>query len=72
MKRILLFALFATATGCQSDGGGLTYRNSDRADDPRYSIEEQQRRGRERLAVVEDADGLAPKAFVDRPGVMGR
>jgi hypothetical protein len=72
MKRVLLFVLFATAAGCQSDRGGLAYRQSDRADDPRYSIEEQQRRGRERLAVVEDADGLAPKVFVDRPGVTGR
>jgi hypothetical protein len=72
MTRVLLFALFVTTAGCQSERGGLLYRQSDRADDPRYSIEEQQRRGRERLAVVEDADGLAPKTYTDRPGVMGR
>ena len=72
MKWVLLFVLFATVTGCQCGCGGLAYSNSDRADDPRYSIEEQQRRGRERLALVEDSDGLTPKTYVDRPGVTGR
>lgn len=72
MKQVLLFVLFVMATGCQSSCGGLAYRSSDRADDPRFSIEEQQRRGRERLALIEDSDGLTPKAYVDRPGVTGR
>jgi len=71
MKRILLFGLFLTAVGCQSDRGGLLYRQPGRADDPMYSIDEQQRRGRERLAVIEDTN-LTPKTYVDRPGVTGR
>jgi hypothetical protein len=72
MKRLMLFVLIATAAGCQSDRLGLGYRQPGRVDDPMYSIEEQQRRGRERLAVVEDRDALAPKVYVDRPGVTGR
>jgi hypothetical protein len=72
MKPVLLFALFATVAGCQSNAGGLAYRQPGRADDPRYSIEEQERRGRERLAVIEDRDSLAPKVYVDRPGPTGR
>lgn len=70
MKGFYFLVLIVMSAGCQSSGGGLTYRQSDRADDPRYSIEEQQRRGRERLALVEDIGSLAPKVYVDRPGAM--
>ncbi|MBX7103105.1 MAG: hypothetical protein K1X57_03440 [Gemmataceae bacterium] len=71
MRTTLLVALIFASVGCQSQQGGLLYRQAGRADDPRYSIEEQKRRGRERLAVVEDT-GLSPKTYVDRPGVTGR
>lgn len=39
---------------------------------PVYSIEEQQRRGRERLTYIEDDPSLYPKGFIDRPGGVGR
>lgn len=72
MVRILLLGAILTVTGCQSSGGGLGYPSPGRADDPRYSIAEQQSRGRERYAIVEDRTGLAPDAYVDRPGTTGR
>lgn len=71
MRQSLLIALILTAGGCQGQRGNLLYRQTGRADDPMYSISEQERRGRERLAVVEDS-GLTPKTFVDRPGTTGR
>ena len=69
MRRSMLILLILTAAGCQSTRGGLLYRKPDRPDDPMFSIEEQQRRGRERIATIEDSSGVAPKTFVDRPGV---
>ena len=69
MRQSLLILLVLTATGCQSSRGGLGYRKPDRPDDPMYSIEEQQRRGRETIATIEDSSGVAPKTYVDRPGV---
>jgi hypothetical protein len=72
MTRVVVVALLLAAAGCQSNRGGLLYRKPDRADDPMFSIEEQQRRGRDRLAVVEDTTNLVPKTYVDRPGTTGR
>jgi hypothetical protein len=67
----LKIVLILTAGGCQSSQDSLLYRKGGRADDPRYSIAEQERRGRERLAIIEDGQ-LTPKTYVDRPGVTGR
>jgi len=74
MVRALLIGALLAAAGCQSGKGSLAYRERGRADDPMYSIEEQERRGRERLSVVEDGSSgaLAPNAYIDRPGVTGR
>jgi hypothetical protein len=62
LRRVLTAALIAAA-GCQSQGGGLLYRQPDRADDPRFSIAEQQRRTRERYALLEANGNLAPKPY---------
>lgn len=72
MKRPLLIAALLIAVGCQSDKGSLFYRKPGRADDPMLSIEEQERRGRERLSNVEDNGDLTPKVYIDRPGTTGR
>jgi hypothetical protein len=67
MLRILLFGAILTTTGCQSSRGDLLYRQPGRSDDPRFSIAEQERRGRARLGVIEDDSRIGPKVFVDRP-----
>ncbi|MFL5327801.1 MAG: hypothetical protein ACJ8C4_02715 [Gemmataceae bacterium] len=72
MAKAVFLGLVLLAAGCQSEKGSLFYRKPDRPDDPMYSIEEQQRRGRERLSTIEDAGDLAPKAYIDRPGTLGR
>jgi hypothetical protein len=41
-------------------------------DGQRYTIEEQQRRGRERLAITEDDFRIGPKGYIDRPSPTGR
>ena len=57
-KGILMGILFLT--GCQNVVGPLEYRTPMRVDDPRLSIAEQQRRGRDRLALPDQEDQLAP------------
>lgn len=70
MYRLVLIGLLFTI-GCQSDRGSLFYRKPSRVDDPTLSIDEQQRRGRERYSYIEDGS-LTPRAYVDRPGTTGR
>lgn len=72
MRRILTAVLILASVGCRSDRSGLMYPKSGRPDDPMFSIEEQQRRGRERIATIEDGNSLSPKAYVDRPSPTGR
>lgn len=71
MRRIMLVAVLLSA-GCQNLIGPFAPRKPLRVDDPCVSIAEQQRRGRDRLALPEDDRALAPKLFVDRPGTDGR
>ena len=47
-------------------------RNAGRVDAPWLSIEEQQKRGRERLAITEDDYRIGPKGYIDRPSPLGR
>lgn len=74
MRRLALlaFVLSAAALGCNRFAGPLEVRKMDRADAPGYTIEEQKRRGRERLAITEDDPAIGPKAGIDRPSPTGR
>jgi hypothetical protein len=51
MMRRLLFLGFVIMAGCQNYDGPLRRTFFDRADDPYYSIGEQQTRGRSRFAL---------------------
>lgn len=66
MRKYLLLLSVLTVAGCQSSSGGLLYRKPDRVDDPMYSIEEQKRRGRERLALAEES-GTQPFRYGVNP-----
>jgi hypothetical protein len=70
MQRIVLAGMLLMA-GCQHVVGPFQSRTQ-RIDDPAISIEEQQRRGRERLALPQDQDSLAPKTYSDFPSPTGR
>jgi hypothetical protein len=73
MRRLVLPALlFAAAVGCTRYAGPLAVRQMGRADAPGYTIPEQERRGRERLAITEDDIRIGPKAYADRPSPTGR
>lgn len=74
MRRTVLFLLVALAgaVGCRNVAGPLEARNKSRADLPGYSIEEQERRGRDRLATFEDDPRIGPITYISRPGPTGR
>jgi hypothetical protein len=73
MRRTLfLLCLFLSSIGCARFAGPVAVRQMGRADAPGYNIDEQQRRGRERLTILEDDIRIGPKAYADRPSPTGR
>jgi len=73
-RRTILLGLIAIlgTTGCRNIAGPFEARNKSRADLPGYSIEEQKRRGRDRLATFEDDRSVGPSGYIDRPSPTGR
>jgi hypothetical protein len=67
-RAILLGCLFLG--GCQNLIGPFQHREPQRVDDPLLSIPEQQRRGRDQLALPEDKIG--PPTYANPPGLYGR
>lgn len=78
MRRRLVFLALVALAGCCQFSGPLETRRMGRADPkdekgyPLYTIEEQQQRGRERLAIPEDDFRIGPKGYIDRPSPIGR
>ena len=72
MRRRMLVLVVIALAGCNRFSGPLETRQMGRADAPGYTIEEQQKRGRERLAVTEDDYRIGPKGYIDRPSPTGR
>ena len=71
MHRLFAIGLLVLA-GCQGVQGPFAQRKPDRVDDPLVNIEEQERRGRERLALPFDRGDVAPRTRVEFPGPHGR
>jgi hypothetical protein len=71
-RSLILVALVLTSVGCSRFSGPIAVRNSGRADAPGYSLEEQERRGRERYTITEDDIRIGPKTYADRPSPTGR
>jgi hypothetical protein len=73
-RRMLLLAViaFGSLAGCNRFSGPLETRQMGRADAPGYTIDEQQKRGRERLSISEDDYRIGPKGYIDRPSPTGR
>jgi hypothetical protein len=68
MRRVVLLAVLALA-GCQNTIGPFAPREPERVDDPRFSIREQEIRGRERYAIPQESQQVAPPSGnVFRPG----
>ena len=66
MRHILLLLVLVSA-GCENLRGPLAPRPKGEVDDPRYSIQEQQIRGRDRIGLP-DNTGVLPGEAGARPG----
>jgi hypothetical protein len=71
MMRQLILLTAVLLTGCGLKGP-FANRSSQRVDDPRLPIYEQEYRGRDRLAYPEQAPNLTPRTYVEFPGPHGR
>jgi hypothetical protein len=71
-RSLILLAIVLTSAGCSRFSGPIAVRNSGRADAPGYSLDEQERRGRERYTITEDDIRIGPKTYADRPSPTGR
>jgi hypothetical protein len=69
MRKLYLIGFLCLA-GCQNVVGPFEHRKPERVDDPLLSISEQQRRGRDRLALPDDT-GIAPRTGLVTPTPHG-
>jgi hypothetical protein len=69
-RLFLVGSLFLT--GCSNIVGPFDHRKAERVDDPLLSINEQQRRGRDRLALPMEAVTVAPPTGLNQQGSAGR
>jgi hypothetical protein len=68
--RIILVGGLLLLAGCKSVVGPFEPRPPQRVDDPLLSIGEQQRRGRARLALPDQADSpgsIGPRTYAEAP-----
>jgi hypothetical protein len=73
MRRLIGLGLLLLIAGCQGIDGPFAHkRNPERVDDPRLTIPEQERRGRDRLALPESDPNLVPRTYTELPGPHGR
>ncbi len=72
MRRRMFVLMLAALAGCTRYSGPIETRQMGRADVPGYTIDEQKKRGRERLAISEDDYRIGPKGYIDRPSPTGR
>jgi hypothetical protein len=72
-RRLIPFALgVLTLVGCRNVAGPLEARSKPKPDAPGYTIEEQERRARDKYAIPEDDWRVSPSGFIDRPSPVGR
>ena len=71
MRNILIAGILLLLAGCQNVVGPFQAQEPMRVDDPGYTIAEQQRWGRARLALPEESSWIAPPIGMPRPGQWG-
>jgi hypothetical protein len=73
MCRTLMLGTLMFLAGCQGVvGPRQRLAQPIPIDDPRLPIEEQQARGRQRLAFPEESEDVAPRTFAELPATRGR
>ena len=68
MRNMLMVGILLL-TGCQNITGPFKPRAPERVDDPRFSIREQEARGRDRYAIPDESTLIAPRSGNARPGM---
>jgi hypothetical protein len=72
MHRFLWIGILLVV-GCQGLVGPRQRRDNPQVvDDPRLTIDEQERRARDRLALPDPSIDLGPRTYTDIPGSYGR
>jgi len=73
-RMVLLLAAVASSAiaGCKDFNGPRKAISKPKPDLPEYSIEEQQRRGRDKYTIPEDNFRTGPNLNIDRPSPTGR
>lgn len=72
-RTLLLLGLgLMSLTGCRTIAGPFEARSKPKPDLPGYTIEEQERRGRDKFATFEDDRRIGPPTYIDRPSPTGR
>ena len=71
MMRHCLIVAVLLLSGCQNIVGPFEPREG-RVDDPLLSISEQQKRGRDRLALPDDSPAVGPNTGLEVPSSHGR
>jgi hypothetical protein len=72
MRRMILLGCLLLA-GCRGVVGPFEHRRPERVDDPRLSTSEQQRRGRDRMALPVESPAVGPLSGIEGlPGPHGR
>ena len=73
MRGVLFLVVVCVLAGCQGVQGPFERRpTTARVDDPRLPIGEQERRGRDRLALPEWNPNLLPGTYGELPGPSGK
>lgn len=72
MTRHFLVVGLLLLAGCRSVVGPFEHRDPQRVDDPLLTIGEQERRGRDRLAMPEPSATVAPRSYAEFPSPSGR
>ncbi len=73
MQRLIGLGLLLLVVGCQGVDGPFAHKcKPERVDNPCLTIPEQQRLGRDRLAIPEMDSNLVPRTYTEFPGPHGR
>jgi len=69
----LVLGILLFSAGCQGVSGPFAHkRDPVQVDDPHLTIAEQERLGRDRLAIPEMSSTVAPRTYTELPGPHGR
>jgi hypothetical protein len=71
MRYIMIGGILLLLAGCQNVVGPFRAQSAMRVDDPSFTIAEQQRWGRDKLALPEESPFVLPPTGLPRPGVWG-